>query len=111
MAASESTSSHGRGGRSGKREPWPPSESMALADITRSTGSGSGVVARKDGEDADNLEPGISQLTAITSEESDFAANQHQMIPTGKCFGLPVVPRQSGGLELNYRDAVEVTIF
>ena len=90
MAASESTSSRGRGGRSGKREPWPPSESRALANITRSTGSGSGVAARKDGEEADNLEPGISQLAAISSEESDFAADRHQMILTDKCFGLPI---------------------
>ena len=111
MAASESTSSHGRGGRSGKREPQPPSESRTLADITRSTGSGSGVVARKDGEEADNLEPGMSQLTAITSKESDFAADRHQMIPANKCFGLPIVPRQSGGFKLNYSDAVEVTNF
>ena len=47
MAASESTSSHGRGGRSGKREPQPASESRALADITRSTDSGSGVVKKQ----------------------------------------------------------------
>ena len=109
MAASESTSSCGRGGRSGKREPWPPSQSRALADITGSAGSGSGVVARKDGEEADNLGPGISQLTAIASKESDFAIDQHQMIPTDKCFGLPIVPRQSEGFKPNYRDAVEVT--
>ena len=74
MAASESTSSHGRGGRSGKREPWPPPESRALTDITGSTGNGSGVATRKDGE-KDNPEPGISQLTAIIFEESDFAGN------------------------------------
>ena len=111
MAASKSTSSHGRGGRSGKREPRPPPESRALTDITGSTGSGSGVAARKDGEEADNLEPGISQLAAIASENSDFAADLHQVIPTDKCFGLPVVPRWSGGFELNYRDAVEVTDF
>ena len=110
MAASELTSSRGRGGRSGKREPRPPTESRALTDITRSTGSGSGVAARKDGEE-DNPEPRISQLTAIISQESDFAADQHQMIPTDKCFGLPVVPRQSGGFKLNYKDAVEVTNF
>ena len=66
MAASESTSSCGRGGRSGKREPRPPSESRALADITGSTGSGSGVAARKDGEEADNLELGISQLIILS---------------------------------------------
>ena len=100
MAASESTSSHGRSGRSGKRKSQPLSESRALADITGSTGSGSGVAARKDGKEADNLEPGISQLTTIISEESDFAANCHQMIPTDKCFGLPVVSRQSGSLNL-----------
>ena len=100
MAASESTSSHGRSGRSGKRKSQPLSESRALADITGSTGSGSGVAARKDGKEADNLEPGISQLTTIISEESDFAANCHQMIPTDKCFGLSVVPRQSGSLNL-----------
>ena len=75
MAVSESTSSHGRGGRSCKRELQPPPESRALTDITKSTGSGSGVAARKDGEEADNQEPGISQLAAITSEESDFAAD------------------------------------
>ena len=65
VAAGESTSSHGTGGRSGKREPQPPPESRVLTDITRSTGSVSGVAARKDGEEADNLEPGIPQLTAI----------------------------------------------
>ena len=111
MAASESTSSHSRGGRNGKREPWPPPESRALTNITGSTGSGSGVAARKDGEEADNLEPEISQLAAITSEESDFAADRHQVIPKDKCFGLLVVPRQNGGFEFNYRDAVEVTNF
>ena len=75
MTASESTSSHGRGGRSGKKEPRPPPESRALTDITRSTPSGSGVAARKDGEEADNLKPGILQLAGIASEESDFAAD------------------------------------
>ena len=110
MAASESTSSHGRGGRSGKREPRPSLESRALTNITRSTGSGSGVAAGKDGEE-DNPGPRISQLTAIASEESDFTADRHQMIPMDKCFGLPGIPRQSGGCKLNYRDAVEVTDF
>ena len=112
MVTSESMSSHGKGGpASGKREPQPPPEFKALADITGSTGSGSGVVAGKDGEEADNPEPAISKLTAIIFEESDFAADVHQVIPTDKCFGLPVVPRQSGGFELNYRDAIEVTDF
>ena len=67
MAASESISSCGRGGRNGKREPWPPPESRALTDITESTPSRSGMAARKDGEEADNLEPGVSQFTAIIS--------------------------------------------
>ena len=75
MTASELTSSHGRDDRSDKREPWPPQELRALTNITRSTPSESGMAARKDGEEADSLEPGISQLTAIISEESDFAAN------------------------------------
>ena len=110
MAASESISSHGRGGRSGKREPQPPPESRALTDITGITPSGSGVAARKGGEEAESLEPGLSQLTAIVSEETDFAADRHQMIPTDKCFGPPIVSRQSGGFKLNYKDAVEVPI-
>ena len=75
MVASESTSSCGRGGRSGKREPWSLSEFRVLADITGSTPSGNGVAARKNGEEADSLEPGVSQLTAIISKESDFAAD------------------------------------
>ena len=75
MAASESTSGQSRGDRTGKREPQPPPESRALTHITRSTPSGSGVAARKDGEEADNLKPGILQLAAITSKESDFAAD------------------------------------
>ena len=50
-------------------------ESRALTDITGSTPSGSGVAARKDGEETDSIEPGVSQLIAIISEESDFAAN------------------------------------
>ena len=110
MVISESTSSHGKGGTAGgKREPRPPPESRALADITGSIGSGSGMDARKDGGEAGNL--GISQLTTVISEESDFAADQHQVIPTDKCFGLPIVPRQSGGFKLSYRDAVEITGF
>ena len=60
---------------SGKREPCPPPESRALADITGGLGSGSGVAARKDDEEPDNLKPGTSQLTAIISEESDFPAD------------------------------------
>ena len=75
MAASKLTSSHSRGGRSCKREPQPPPESRTLTDITGSTPSGSDVAARKDGEEADSLKLRILQLTAITSEESDFAAN------------------------------------
>ena len=56
-------------------EPWPPPESRALTNIIRSTPSGSDVAAGKDGEEADSLEPGVSQLTAVISEESDFAAD------------------------------------
>ena len=71
---SESTSSHGKGGTAGdKREPQPPPESSTLTDITGSTGSGSGMATRKDGGEAGNL--GISQLTAVISKESDFAAD------------------------------------
>ena len=33
------------------------------------------------------------------------------MIPTDKCFGLPIVPRQSGGFELNYKDALKSLTF
>ena len=111
MTASELTSSLCRDGRSGKREPWPHPELRALTDITGSTPRASGMAARKDGEEADSLEPGVPQLTAIISEESDFAADYHQIIPTDKCFGLPIVPRQSGGFKLNYKDDVEVTDF
>ena len=75
MVASELISSHGRGGRSSKREPRPPPESRALTDITGRIPSGSGVAPRKDGDEADSLEPRVSQLTAIVSKESDFAAN------------------------------------
>ena len=38
--------------------------------------------SRKDGEEPDNLKLGTSQFTAIISKESDFAADQHQVIPT-----------------------------
>ena len=70
MVSSELTSSCGKGATAnGNREPQPPPESRALADITESTGSGSGVAARKDGEEADNPEPEVSQLTAIISKE------------------------------------------
>ena len=53
MTASESTSSHGRDGRSGKREPQSPPESRALTDITGSTGSGKHY---KKGGEEDSLE-------------------------------------------------------
>ena len=71
---SQSTGSHGKSETASKKnEPQPPLDSRALADITGSTGRGSGGTARGDGEEPHNLKPGTSKLTLIISEESEFA--------------------------------------
>ena len=95
---SQSTSSHGKSVTASKKnEPQPPLESRALADITGSTGGGSGGAARGDSEEPHNPKPGTSQLTLIISEESKFAGNLHQVIPTKDCYGLLLIQRQCGG--------------
>ena len=89
---SQSTSSCGKGETANeKNKPQPPLESRALADITGSTGGGSGGAARGDGEEPHNPKPGTSQLALIISAESDFADNPHQVIPTKDCYGLPLI--------------------
>ena len=109
---SQFTSSHGKGETtSEKNEPQPPLESRALADITGSTSGGSGGAARGDGEEPHNLKPGISQLTLIISEESEFADNPHQVIPTEDCYGLPLIQRQCGSFERDYQSPAEVEEF
>ena len=91
---SQSTNGHGKGETaSEKNKPQPPLESRALADITGSTGGGSGGAARGDGEEPHNLKPETSQLTLIISEESDVADDPHQVIPTEDCYGLPLIQR------------------
>ena len=83
---SQSTSGCGKGEtRSEKNEPQPPLESRALEDITGSTSGGSGRAARGDGEEPHNPKPGTSELTLIISEESEFADDLHQVIPTEDC--------------------------
>ena len=106
---SQSTSSHGKGETvSEKNEPRPPLESRALADITGST---SGGAARGDGEEPHNPKPGTSQLALIISEESEFADDPHQVIPTKDCYGLPLIQRQCGGFKYDYRGPAEVEEF
>ena len=109
---SQSTSSHGKGETtSEKHEPQPPLESRALADITGSTGGGGGGAARGDGEEPHNPKLGSSQLTLIISEESEFADDPHQMIPTEDCYGLPLIQRQCGGFKHDYQSPAEVEEF
>ena len=109
---SQSTSSHGKGETaSEKNEPQPPLESRALADITESTGGGSGGAAGGDGEEPHNPKPGTSQLALIISEESEFADDPHQVIPTEDCYGLPLIQRQCGGFEHDYQSLAEVEEF
>ena len=109
---SQCTSGHGKGETiSEKNEPQPPLESRALADITGSTGGGSGGAARGDGEEPHNPKPETSQLTLIISEESEFAEDPHQVIPTEVCYGLPMIQRQCGGFKCNYWSLAEVEEF
>ena len=109
---SQSTSSHGKGKTASKKnEPQPPLESRALADITGSTGGGSGEAARGDGEEPYNLKPGTSQLALIISEESEFADDPHQVIPTEVCCGLPFIQRQCGGFKHDYQSPAEFEEF
>ena len=105
---SQSTSSQGKGETtSEKNKPWPPLESRALVDITGSTGGGSGGAAGGDGEEPHNPKPWTSELTPIISEESEFADDPHQVIPTKDCYGLPLIQRQCGGFEHDYRSLEE----
>ena len=109
---SQSTSSHGKGETaSEKNEPQPPLESRALADITGSTDGGSGGAARGDGEEPHNPKPGTSQLTLIISEESEFADDLHQVIPTEDYYGLPLIQRQCGGFKHDSWSLAEVEEF
>ena len=109
---SQSTSSHGKGETTSKKnEPWPPLESRALADITGRTGGGGGGAAGGDGEEPNNPKPGTSQLTLIISEESEFADDLHQVIPTEVCYGLPLIQRQCGGFKHDYWSLAEVEEF
>ena len=97
---SQSTSSHGKGETtSEKNEPQPPLKSRALADITGSISGGSGGAARGESEEPHNLKQGTSQLTLIIPEESEFADDPHQVIPTEDCYGLPLIQRQCGGFK------------
>ena len=63
---------------------------------------GSGGAAQGDGEEPHNPKPRTSQLTLIISEESEFADDAHQVIPTEDCYGLPLIQRQCGGFEHDY---------
>ena len=109
---SQSTSSHGKGETTSKKnELQPPLESRALANITGSTSGGSGGAARGDGEEPHNPKPRTSQLALIISEESEFADDPHLVIPTEDCYGLPLIQRQCGGFECNYRNPAEVEEF
>ena len=105
---SQSTSGHGK---SEENEPQPSQESRALADITGSTGGGSGGTAGRDGEVPHNPKPGTSQLTLIISEDSEFADNLHQVIPTEDCYGLPLIQRHCGGFEHDFWHPAEVEEF
>ena len=82
-----------------------------MADITGSTSGGSGGAAGGDGEEPHNPKPGTSQLTPIISEESEFADDPHQVIPTEDCYGLPLIQRQCGGFKHDYWSPVEVENF
>ena len=50
-------------------------------------------------------------MTVAVSDESDFAPDIHQVIPSEPCYGLPLVAKDGGGSELNYSEAVEVQDF
>ena len=76
-----------------------------------STGGQSGRACGGDGEEPHNPKPGTSQLTLIISEESEFADDPHQVIPTEDCYGLPLVQRQCGGFECDYQSPAEVEEF
>ena len=82
-----------------------------MADITGSTGGGSGGAALGDGEEPHNLKPGTSQLALIISEESEFADDLHKVIPTEDCYGLPLIQRQCGCFEHGYQSPAEVEEF
>ena len=56
-------------------------------------------------------QPGTSQVTVVVLEESDFAPDIHQVIPSEPCCSLPLVAKDGGGSELNYSEAVHVQHF
>ena len=54
---------------------------------------------------------GTLQVTVVVSDKSDFAPDIHQVILSEPCYGLPLVAKDGGDSELNYRDAVQVQDF
>ena len=54
---------------------------------------------------------GTLQVTVVVLDESDFAQDIHQVIPSEPCYGLPLVAKDGGGSKLNYSEVVQVQDF
>ena len=94
-----------------KKLPHPPDETRVLMELPSDT-------SRRKPEllTADSSKPTESQqqamlVTVHVSEESDFAAGIHQIIPSEPCYSPPLWPNADGGLEMGYDGAVQVVDF
>ena len=97
--------------RHGKKQPRPPDATRVLMEITGEVNKRKVETSRASGGEPSGEQQGTSQVTVVVLDESDFTPNIHQVIPSEPCYGLPLVAKDGGGLELNYSEVVEVQDF
>ena len=95
----------------GKKQPQPPDATRALMEITGEVSKRKAETSRAGSGEPSREQPGTSQVTVVVLEESDFAPDIHQVIPSKPCYGLPLVAKDGGGSKLNYSEVVQVQHF
>ena len=97
--------------RHGKKQPRSLDATRALVEITGEFDKRKVETSRASGGESNGEQHGTSQVTVVVSNESDFALDIHQVIPSEPCYGLPLVAKDGGGSELNYSEAVDIQDF
>ena len=67
--------------------------------------------SRASGGEPSGEQQGTSQVSVVVLDESDFAPDIHQVIPSEPYYSLPLVAKDGGGSELNYSEVIEVQDF
>ena len=80
-------------------------------EITGEVNKRKAETSRVSGGEPIKEQPGTLQVTVVVLEESDFAPDIHQVIPSEPCYSLPLVAKDDGGSELSYSEVVQVQDF